>query len=240
MLLEKKVNLNLVLGDEETESCSSTTLSSSSNEVAIQEPEWTPTSFSHHEEDISVLEGELVSDTGHYDNDLLSCLCHQFQIHLNVLSTTQECMDSFLEEVKDHADFYSDYFNVNDIIEDLQNKTDSVAPGVAKHYLQIAASIFCCKAYLFSDSQKSSIKGRTSVNDGAIYIKEISASNFSSLIFQKESAHSFNKVPFFTGNDFVRDNIGRIHLPTPTSGKSVVYLRAQRFHPTSIATQVND
>lgn len=63
---------------------------------------------------------------------------------------------------------------------------------------------------------------------------------FWSLRFKKESRNIFRTALFNYTGSLMFDNIGRVHLPLPHSGLVHLCLRANKYHPSTIATHVND
>ena len=61
-----------------------------------------------------------------------------------------------------------------------------------------------------------------------------------SLVFSKEDLSKYHAALNLTSSMLRHDNLGRLHLHTPHTGPSSLFIRAQKFDSTSIATHVND
>ena len=57
--------------------------------------------------------------------------------------------------------------------------------------------------------------------------------------FKTENVQNFPALSECKGT-ITHDNIGRVHLPTPHTGPVSLHLRATKYHPSTIATHVND
>ena len=57
--------------------------------------------------------------------------------------------------------------------------------------------------------------------------------------FKTENVQNFPALSDYKGT-ITHDNIGRVHLPTPHTGPVRLHLRATKYHPSTIATHVND
>ena len=70
---------------------------------------------------------------------------------------------------------------------------------------------------------------------------DIAKKEYRSVVFKSEDENAFRQdyLPNYSG-DIVNNNLGRLHLPTPYSGKVNLFLRANKFHSSAIATHVSD
>ena len=57
--------------------------------------------------------------------------------------------------------------------------------------------------------------------------------------FKTENVQNFPTLSDYKGT-ITHGNIGRVHLPTPHTGPVSLHLRATKYHPSTIATHVND
>ena len=59
------------------------------------------------------------------------------------------------------------------------------------------------------------------------------------MYFKSENVQNFPALSDYKGT-ITHNNIGRVHLPTPHTGPVSLHLRATKYHPSTIATDVND
>ena len=64
--------------------------------------------------------------------------------------------------------------------------------------------------------------------------------SFRLLRFMKESRDVFHNALSDLGEPGIHDNIGRIHLPVPHSGPLHLRLHANKYHPSTNTTGIND
>ena len=62
---------------------------------------------------------------------------------------------------------------------------------------------------------------------------------FQSLRFKTKNVQHFPALSDYKGT-ITNDNIGRVHLPTPHTGPVSLHLRATKYHPSTIATHINN
>ena len=86
------------------------------------------------------------------------------------------------------------------------------------------------------------IIGRNVKCNAPIFIQKVEHIDrkFNSLQHKDEDLQHYSSILNFTKKHFIYDNLGRAHLKTRHSAPSYVFLRAQRFHPTTVATHVTD
>ena len=74
-----------------------------------------------------------------------------------------------------------------------------------------------------------------------LLILDITKKEYRSVVFKSEDENAFHQtyLPNYS-EDIVNNNLGRLHLPAPYSGKVNLFLRATKFHSSTIVTHVSD
>ena len=72
-----------------------------------------------------------------------------------------------------------------------------------------------------------------------VFLEKHDEITFQSLRFKTENVQNFPALSDYKGT-ITNDNIGRVHLPTPHTGPVSLHLRATKYHPSTIATHVNN
>ena len=107
--------------------------------------------------------------------------------------------------------------------------------------LAIASSFYTNVVLFDSTTDYIVITGRNVKCNAPIFIQKVEHIDrkFNSLQYKGEDLQH-SSIPNFTKKHFLYDNLGKAHLKTPHSGPSHVFLCAQRFHSTTVATHVTD
>ena len=79
--------------------------------------------------------------------------------------------------------------------------------------------------------------------ESPLYLRtlDITKKEYRSVVFKSEDENAFRQdyLPNYSG-DIVNGNLGRLHLPTPYSGKVNLFFRGNKFHSSTIGTHVSD
>ena len=110
-----------------------------------------------------------------------------------------------------------------------------------------ASTLFKCKIVLFI--QKDDVVEFEVINKCEGYLEsplylltlDITKKEYRSVVFKSEDENAFcqNNLPNYSG-DIAHDNLGRLHLPTPYTGKVNLFLGVNKFLSSTIATHVSD
>ena len=94
----------------------------------------------------------------------------------------------------------------------------------AELILRAVSKYFACKVVLFSEgaTEYNIIVKTNLTNLPKIYLQQTLSASYVSLTFKSEDTTSYDKLNI--QSNLVFDNLGRVHLKTPHSGSTEIYL----------------
>ena len=147
-------------------------------------------------------------------------------------------------ELRENEAFYKDKFpEVDPTITSEKFDYPSLSELETKYGCTALASMLGLKVFVLKldSNEMIEIEGRHfEKRTSPIYIGYNENGVAVSLVFSKEDLSKYHAVPNLTSSMLRHDNLGRLHLHTPHTGPSSLFIRAQKFDSTSIATHVND
>ena len=160
---------------------------------------------------------------------LPDAIVDQLEKHLNIKTTVDDLKDSLISEITNNRPEYKKFrLGTISSFSDFENNTELI--------ITASAALFSNICFLIDRNQNKvrQFQGRRLLNrESPIFIYQTD-DNFNSPVFKKQS-HNVN-----IDKNVTYDNVGREHMKTPHSGPAQVFLRAQRFNPTTIVTHISD
>lgn len=107
--------------------------------------------------------------------------------------------------------------------------------------LRAASNVFRTKVAWFHAENLTRIESHTDAQEGPIFIQSLADEKFASLKYKLEAKDQYtDKFPLLGRRKLIHDSLGRVHLKVASSGPAIVYLRAQKYNPTTIVTHISD
>ena len=158
----------------------------------------------------------------------------QLKSHLYICSTSDQISEHIFEEIKNFSDTYRTYYKGEEAFNELITTPNLIYnEPAAELILRAVSKCFACKVVLFSENatEYNVIVETNLTNLPKIYLQQTLSASYVSLTFRSEDTTSYDKLNI--QSTLVFDNLGRVHLKTPHSGPTEIYLRAQKFNSTT-------
>ena len=158
-------------------------------------------------------------------NDLYEIIISQAKTQLNVKTSKEEILDAFIREEKGIQVEYPDS----------RAQLEAILLGIS--------SLFQTRVVLLNVTDNTSVNIATDNchnEEAPIYIcMKNEPLAFTLPVFHKESIEKFSSLSINPGS-LTFDNLGCLHLNTPYSGPSHVYIRSSKYNGTTAVSHITD
>ena len=215
----------------------------------VLEPKDETSDTTTNEFSLNIVHEEFLSTLGMYIQNpepLINVLVSQLKSNTNIETEKNELCDVIISELEKQSEFYEKRFETSK--DDMEKLIASLSRFQSKNSivnLQIISTaisnIVCCKCVVIDLSEKSIHEccGRAieRQRESPIFLAVDDSLNVYSVLYTKEPTDDFTDG---INRPLKYDEIGRLHIKTPHSGTSYIYLRAQLFNSTTVATHITD